>query len=289
MKIVSFESRGAIAAGFLDAEEIVVCGEGAHAVQSLIEQGPSGLANWRQAGAQGAPRINQSEAKLLAPIPQPRRDIICVGKNYYAHAEEFHSSGFDSSGKEAVPSAPIIFTKATTSVVGPEADVLGSLDFTNSVDYEGELGVVIGTNAFQIAKQDAYAQVFGYVIVNDVTSRELQRHHNQWTIGKSIDTFCPIGPFIATADEIDDVTAMALETRINGETRQKALVSNLIFDIPTLIETLSRTMTLLPGDIVATGTPDGVGIGHKPPKYLQKGDRMSITISGLGELNNTIA
>ena len=215
-------------------------------------------------------------------------DVFCVGKNYFAHANEFHSSGFDSSGKEAVPSAPIIFTKATTSIVGPDAVVRGSLDPTQTVDYEGELGVILGTRAFQVPKDKAYDQVFGYVVMNDVTSRELQRHHNQWVIGKGIDTFCPMGPYIVTSDEVGDVTKLVLETEINSEPRQKASVADLIFDIPTLIETMSATMTLLPGDIIATGTPDGVGIGFKPPKYLAKGDRMSVRITGLGELNNTI-
>lgn len=289
MKIVTFEYGGTTSAGFLDGDLIVVCGEGPGAVQSLIEKGSAGIAAWYKARDNGAPRVPLADVTLLSPIPEPRRDVFCVGKNYHAHAEEFHSSGFDSSGKEAVPSAPIIFTKATTSIVGPDAPVNGSLDFTNTVDYEGELGVIIGNRAFQIGKEAAYDQVFGYVVINDVTSRELQRHHNQWVIGKGIDTFCPMGPYIVTADEVGDVTLLELETKINGETRQKALVSNLIFDIPTLIETMTRTMTLLPGDIIATGTPDGVGIGFKPPKYLTRGDTMSVSITGLGELNNTIA
>ena len=289
MKIVTFNYGGITSAGFLDGDLIVVCGEGSGAVQSLIEKGSAGIAAWRKAGDNGAPRVPLAAVTLLSPIPEPRRDVFCVGKNYRAHAEEFHSSGFDSSGKEAVPSAPIIFTKATTSIVGPNAPVNGALDFTNTVDYEGELGVIIGNRAFQIDKEAAYDQVFGYVVINDVTSRELQRHHNQWVIGKGIDTFCPMGPYIVTADEVGDVTVLELETKINGETRQKALISNLIFDIPTLIETMTRTMTLLPGDIIATGTPDGVGIGFKPPKYLTKGDTMSVSITGLGELNNTIA
>jgi 2-keto-4-pentenoate hydratase/2-oxohepta-3-ene-1,7-dioic acid hydratase in catechol pathway len=139
-----------------------------------------------------------------------------------------------------------------------------------------------------VSKVDAYSKVFGYVVINDVTSRELQRHHNQWVIGKGLDTFCPMGPYIVTADEVDDVTALELETRINGEVRQKSQIANLIFDIPTLIRTITRTMTLLPGDIIATGTPDGVGVGFNPPKYLKKGDKMSVSITGLGELNNVI-
>jgi 2-keto-4-pentenoate hydratase/2-oxohepta-3-ene-1,7-dioic acid hydratase in catechol pathway len=290
MKLVTFESNGKIGAGFVDGNQIAVCAEGenaAYAVRSLIETGPDGVQNWA-AKAAYAKRVSLADVTLLAPIPEPRRDVFCVGKNYFAHANEFHSSGFDSSGKEAVPSAPIIFTKATTSIVGPDAVVRGSLDPTQTVDYEGELGVILGARAFQVPKEKAYDHVFGYVVMNDVTSRELQRHHNQWVIGKGIDTFCPMGPYIATADEVEDVTKLVLETEINGESRQKASIADLIFDIPTLIATMSATMTLLPGDIIATGTPDGVGIGFKPPKYLAKGDRMSVRITGLGELNNTI-
>lgn len=291
MKLVTFELAGKTAAGYVDGDQIVVCDNGpdaGFAVRTLIASGAEGVRAWSDAGSAGADRVAMSDVKLLSPIPEPRRDIFCVGKNYHAHAAEFHSSGFDSGAKEEVPSAPVIFTKATTSVIGPDTVVMGSYDPTATVDYEGELAAVIGTRAFQVDKDTAMDHVFGYVIVNDVTSRELQRHHNQWVIGKGIDTFCPMGPWIATADEIGDVAELELVTRVNGEVRQRASVSDLIFDIPTLIETMSRTMTLLPGDIIATGTPVGVGIGFKPPKYLVKGDRMSVSITGLGELNNTI-
>lgn len=290
MKLMAFRHDGGVAAGYLDGEDVVICASGAgadRAVLGVVAEGAAAVARWR--GKVDAPRVPLSSVTVLAPIPEPRRDIFCVGKNYFAHAAEFHSSGFDSSGKEEVPSAPVIFTKATTSVVGPGAEVLGSLDHTDSVDYEGELGVVIGKRAFQVSKADAMDHVFGYVVVNDVTSRELQRKHNQWVIGKGIDTFCPMGPYLVTADEVEDVKALELETRINGETRQKAFVADLIFDIPTLVETMSRTMTLLPGDIIATGTPVGVGIGFKPPKYLQAGDLMEVSITGLGVLDNRIA
>ena len=235
-----------------------------------------------------ARRVPLASIRLMAPIPDPRRDVFCVGKNYYANAREFHNSGFDSGSTAEVPSAPVVFTKATTSVVGPDDVVRASLDPTGSVDYEGELGVVIGKRAFQVPKDKAFEQVFGYVIVNDVTSRDLQKKHNQWVIGKGIDTFCPMGPFIATADEIGDVTQLQVQTRINGELRQDATVADLIFDIPTLIETISSYITLLPGDVIATGTPVGVGIGFKPPKYLVAGDQMDVSITGLGTLTNKI-
>jgi len=173
-------------------------------------------------------------------------------------------------------------------VIGPGEVVRASIDPTGSVDYEGELGVVIGRRCFGVPKSEAMAQVFGYVIVNDVTSRELQKRHNQWTIGKGCDTFCPMGPWIVSADEIADPTALELVTEVNGEVRQKARVRALIFDIPTLIETLSSTITLLPGDIIATGTPAGVGIGFSPPVYLRRGDRVRVAITGLGVLENPI-
>lgn len=287
MKLVTFETETTQAAGYIDGAQVVACvsGKGAlTAIRDLVASGGD-LAAWK---AKGGERHALSDVRLLAPIPEPRRDILCVGKNYRAHAAEFHASGFDSTGKEAVPQYPVIFTKAMTSVVGPGDDVRGALDPTNSVDYEGELGVIIGKRAFQVPEADAMDHVFGYVIINDVTSRLLQQRHNQWVIGKGLDTFCPMGPWILTADEAGDPRQMRLQTRINGELRQDAPVSDLIFDIPTLIETMSRTMTLLPGDIIATGTAEGVGIGFKPPKYLVAGDRMSVSITGLGTLENTI-
>lgn len=288
MRLITFQRGDTMAAGYIDGDHAVACVEGpgaARGVLDVVAEGAAGLARWTAMNG-SAPRTPLSDVALLAPIPQPLRDVFCVGKNYRAHAAEFHGSGFDSSGKEAVPTAPVVFTKATTSVVGPLAEVRASLDPTASVDYEGELGVVIGKRAFQVPADRAMQHVFGYVVINDVTSRELQRRHNQWVIGKSLDTFCPMGPWLVTADEAGDPAAMTLETRVNGEVRQNASVADLIFDIPFLIETLSRTMTLLPGDIIATGTPEGVGIGSTPPRYLAPGDRVTVSITGLGTLEN---
>lgn len=287
MKLVTCDAGGTLVAGYVDGDEVAVCREGPEALTAILELVAEGgdAAAWA-AGAKR--RVLVDSVRMLAPIPAPLRDIFCVGKNYYEHAKEFHDSGFDSSGKEATPTAPIIFTKATTSVVGPGDTVRASLDPTATVDYEGELGVVIGKRAFKVAEADAYDYVFGYVVINDVTSRELQRKHNQWVIGKGIDTFCPMGPWLVTADEVGDVTKLELTTKVNGETRQSAVVRDLIFDIPTLINTLTTTMTLLPGDIIATGTPVGVGIGFTPPKYLVAGDVVDVAITGLGELSNPV-
>lgn len=291
MKLVTFTEQGGYGAGFVDGSDVVVCESGppaANAVRRIVEANGAGLDAWAAKVDDAASRRPLGEVDLAAPMPELRRQAFCVGKNYRAHATEFHVSGFDSGGEEEVPAAPVIFTKAAALAVGAGGDIRASLDPTGTVDYEGELGVVIGRRAFQVSRSGAFDVVFGYVIVNDVTSRELQRRHSQWVIGKSIDTFCPMGPYIVTADEVADVEALELETRVNGELRQKARLSDLIFDIPALIETITATMTLLPGDVIATGTPAGVGIGFTPPRYLVPGDRVRVCITGLGELENRV-
>ena len=191
-------------------------------------------------------------------------------------------------GHVAIPELPIIFTKWPNSVIAHGEPIPSYLDYTNSTDYEGELTVVIGPGGRGIAKKDAFDHVYGYTIVNDATARTLQNQHKQWFLGKSLDGYCPMGPCIVTADEVRDVAKLQLTTRVNGEVRQDAPVSQLIFDIPTLIETLSRVMTLEPGDLIATGTCAGVGIGFNPPKFLQKGDRVAITIEPIGTLENPV-
>lgn len=234
--------------------------------------------------------LNAGDVTILAPIPTPRRNIFCVGKNYHAHAKEFQDSGFDSSsaGQES-PDVPIVFTKAPSSVVGPDASILSELDPTGTLDYEGELAVIIGTGGRGIKADDAMAHVYGYSIINDVTARETQNLHKQWFLGKSPDTFCPFGPVIVTRNDIPDVKKLTLKTVVNGEVRQDAIVSDLIFDIPTIIETISAAITLQPGDIIATGTPVGVAIGFKPPKYLKSGDTVTVEISSIGSISNSVA
>jgi 2-keto-4-pentenoate hydratase/2-oxohepta-3-ene-1,7-dioic acid hydratase in catechol pathway len=231
-----------------------------------------------------------SDLTFAAPIPRPRRNIICVGKNYFEHAHEFTRSGFDSSASkpaDAIPAAPIFFTKMPETVVPTGAPVLYPAGASEQLDYEAELAVIIGKGGRNISKSEALKHIFGYTIINDVTARDLQARHKQWFLGKSLDTFCPMGPWIATADEIDGAN-LDVKCWINGELRQNANTRDLIFDIPTLIETLSAGLTLYPGDVIATGTPAGVGIGFTPPKFLQRGDVMDIEIDGLGRLSNAI-
>ena len=290
MRLVTFQKNDATRVGILEGGQVVDAVREADQptdMVAFIAEGETALRAIQDVVGKAA-RFDVESVRILAPIPRPRRNIFCVGKNYAKHADEFYKSGFDSSSKTEVPPAPIVFSKPDTSVVGPGDGVLGSIDPTNTVDYEGELTVVIGRGGRGIAAKDAWPHVYGYTIVNDVTSRELQGRHGQWLIGKGLDTFCPMGPCIVTADEIPAPGDLRLETRINGEVRQSASIGDLIFDIPTLIETLSQTMTLLPGDLIATGTCEGVGIGFDPPKYLAPGDHMAVRIEPIGTLENTI-
>ena len=288
MKLATISDNGKIKAGMIVGEEFICCDEGKNANTAVLAMISSGNISEWQAMLDKAPRKKLSEIKILSPIPYLLRDMICVGKNYYAHAKEFFDSGFDATQKETIPSEPIIFTKAMTSLIGPDDAIDTSIDPTGSVDYEGELGVVISKTARRVAKDNWQDYVFGYVIINDVTSRELQKKHNQWTIGKGLDTFGPMGPYIVTKDEIEDLPSMQIQTLVNDEVRQQAEVRDLIFDIPTLIETLTLTGTLLAGDIIATGTPVGVGIGFSPPKFLKSGDKVTINVTGLGSLTNPV-
>lgn len=232
--------------------------------------------------------IALSEITLLAPIAEPRRNIFCVGKNYREHAKEFARSGFEAGAVKGaeIDEFPAVFTKPPSTVVGPDAKVDLHSHVTSSVDYEAELALVIGKGGRDIAAQDAYRHIFGYTIINDVTARDRQRNHKQWFLGKSLDTFCPMGPWITTADEVDPEN-LDVKCWVNSELRQNANTRDLIFDIPSLVATISAGLRLMPGDIIATGTPVGVGIGFNPPKFLKAGDVVSISIGGLGTLTNT--
>ena len=241
------------------------------------------------AAASRGPAYGLDEVRLLAPIPRPPRNVFCVGKNYRDHAAEFHASGFDVGSSTSRPAHPVFFTKATTSVLEPGGTIRSDLDPTGTTDYEGELAVIIGMGGRAIAADAALGHVFGYTAFNDVTSRELQRRHGQWFLGKSLDTYGPMGPCVVTTDEIGDPASLTLELAVNGEVRQSARVSDLIFTIPELIECLSAVVTLQPGDIIATGTPAGVGIGRTPPRYLKPGDSVTVSIDGIGSLSNAVA
>jgi 2-keto-4-pentenoate hydratase/2-oxohepta-3-ene-1,7-dioic acid hydratase in catechol pathway len=230
-----------------------------------------------------------SAVSLRAPLPHPRRNIFCVGKNYHAHAKEFARSGFDSSAKSGgeIPGFPIIFTKVPECVIATGVAIEVPVGVSSAIDYEAELAVVVGRGGKGISKANAMQHVWGYTIVNDVTARDWQNRHLQWHMGKSFDTFCPMGPWLVSVDQLD-ATNTQVRCWVNDEERQNACTKDLIFDIPTLIETLSAGITLYPGDVIATGTPVGVGIGFTPPKYLQKGDVVRVAIDGIGEIQNPV-
>ncbi|MDT7661997.1 MAG: hypothetical protein QOG57_4599 [Pseudonocardiales bacterium] len=269
-----------------DVSELLPAGAG---LLEVIEQ-------WAELGpvlrerVSGLPARPVDGVELLAPIPVPRRNIFCVGKNYRDHVLEFGRSGYDQPDRsEDLPEYPVVFSKATTSVTGPYGDIDPHHGVTAELDYEAELGVIIGRGGRGITREQAFDHVWGYTIIDDFTARDLQRTHKQWLLGKSLDTHCPMGPYAVSADEITDVTALMVESRVNGEPRQSAPVKDLIFDIPELIATLSAGITLLPGDLIATGTPAGVGIGFDPPRFMVSGDVVEVSITGLGTQRNRIA
>jgi 2-keto-4-pentenoate hydratase/2-oxohepta-3-ene-1,7-dioic acid hydratase in catechol pathway len=248
---------------------------------SLIRALAAGEALPREAG----PRLPTAAVSLRAPLPFPRRNLFCVGRNYRAHAEELSSTVF----RDAVASNegwPIVFSKVPETVVGPfDAVRLPGKAASEQIDYESELAVIIGKGGRDIPRSRAMEHVFGTTVCNDVSARDVQVRHGQWHLGKSFDTFCPMGPWIVTADELD-----GRDTRVrgyvNGELRQDGRTRDMIFDIPTLIETCSRGITLKPGDIIATGTPSGVGMGFSPPKWLKAGDVVRVEIDGIGAIEN---
>jgi 2-keto-4-pentenoate hydratase/2-oxohepta-3-ene-1,7-dioic acid hydratase in catechol pathway len=288
MKLARFTQGGETRIGLVDegAERIFPVAAKGSDMLDLIERYASLKPDLRPEG----PGLSLSDVRLLAPLTNLRRNVFCVGKNYRDHAREFSRSGFEAGAVKGaeIDEFPAVFTKPPSAIVGPGDTVQLHRHITSSVDYEAELAIVIGKGGRDIRRDDAYSHVFGYTIINDVTARDRQRNHKQWFLGKALDTFCPMGPWIATADEVQPEN---LEVRcwVNGELRQNANTRDLIFDIPSLISTISAGLMLQPGDVIATGTPAGVGIGFDPPKFLQPGDSVSIAITGLGTLTNPFA
>ncbi|MGZ3367373.1 MAG: fumarylacetoacetate hydrolase family protein [Caulobacteraceae bacterium] len=226
-----------------------------------------------------------SEVTLLAPIPRPRKNVFCVGRNYMEHV---HEGDRMFNRDPSIPTVPNLFSKAPTTVVGPDADVLYPVKVTQAFDYEIELGVIIGKGGKDIPREKALEHVFGYTIINDVTARDLQRTHVQWFKGKTLDTTCPMGPWIVDAEEIGDPKGMELTFLLNGEQRQHASTAQMIFDVPAVIESLSAGLTLEPGDVIASGTPSGVGFGMEPKGLMKGGDVMECRISKIGVLKNRV-
>ena len=293
MKFVTFNHQGRVRVGRLVDGEDALLDLGAHALDmcDLIARHADLYARSDGFAAPSLPRVPLADVRLSAPIPRPPRNVFCVGKNYREHAHEFANSGFDASATkgDAVPAFPIVFSKPPSSVIGPGDAIDSALDSLDSVDYEAELAIVIGRAGRCGPDDDPWSFVFGYTLVNDVTSRGLQKQHKQWLLGKGIDTFCPMGPALVTRDALPDLATAVLTCHVNGELRQSAPIADLLFDVPTLVRTIGRGIAFEPGDVIATGTPAGVGIGFSPPRYLRAGDVVRIELPGIGVLENPVS
>ena len=226
-----------------------------------------------------------TEVQLAAPIPRPRKNIMCMGQNYAEHAQESNTA----RGIATVASdPPAVFTKAPTTVNGPYGEIVIDPAVSEQIDWEAELAVIIGKGGKNIREEDALAHVFGYTVLNDVSARDIQFRHKQYFRGKSLDGYCPMGPWIVTADEIPDPQQLLIRLKVNGVIKQEGNTSQMIYSVARTIALLSTGMTIEPGDIIATGTPSGVGFARKPPEYLHAGDVMETEIEGIGLLRNTI-
>lgn len=256
---------------------------GWHDLQTLLEQQTDFNAVLQQTTAKM--QVKASEVTWLAPIPRPRKNIMCMGLNYFEHIEEALNLTSKTAKK---PTHPIVFTKAVSSVIGHEAAIPYDPDTCSQLDWESELGVVIGKAGRKIAPENALEHIFGYTVINDLSARDIQLNHKQYFLGKSIDGGCPMGPVIVTQDEIADPQNLQIACRVNGVTKQNSNTSYMLFKIAEIIATLSRGMRLEVGDIIATGTPSGVGFARNPPEYLQPGDLVECEVEKIGVLRNRI-
>ncbi|WP_424928968.1 fumarylacetoacetate hydrolase family protein [Amaricoccus tamworthensis] len=280
-----------ICVAYLSNGNMLNLSEVARSMQALIEGGKPTLDAARKLVAEAGEgkhqdKVIQREAPLMAPIPRPSKNIFCIGRNYAEHIAEGDRAQNQNVG---VTEHPVVFTKPRTAVVPPEGDVLIFPEVSTCIDYEVELTVVIGKPGRNISKADAMDHIFGYTIVNDISARDIQRRHGgQYFKGKGLDGSCPIGPVIVTADEIDDPHTLSIGLTVNGEQRQDGNTKDMIFDIPTLIASVSEGLTLEPGDMIATGTPSGVGYAMDPPQYLRDGDTLECSVEGIGTLRNSV-
>lgn len=285
MRLVSFKHNGRISLGAVSGDHIVDLTAVAPTMEALIEMGREGLSQVNDHLAHASPAFLLSEVQLTAPITTPRRNVMCLGLNYAEHVRESYSA----QGKTTtLPQFPIVFNKATTAVIGTDAEIPHDANVSDKLDWEAELAFIIGKKGKNIPEAQALNFVFGYTILNDISARDLQRQGKQYFKGKSLDGSCPIGPWIVTPDELPDPHNLAIQCRVNGITKQDSFTKYMIFQIPAIIAYLSKGMTLLPGDIIATGTPDGVGFARKPPEYLHPGDVVECEIERIGVLRNVV-
>lgn len=300
MKIVSYLAAAGPRAGLLLNDQILDTGTAGlpEGVVGLIQLGDDGLQRLREleraAGSSTVQSTPLAGTRLLAPIPRPTKNVYCLGLNYQAHiAEGAALRGAGMPGSEGAPTRPqwpTYFTKAPAAVIGPEMPIPLHPHVTSQMDWEVELALVIGRGGVDIPAERAHDHIFGYTVANDVSAREVQRRHGQqWFKGKSLDGACPLGPWIVTRDELGEANNLRIECRVNGATKQSSTTSLLIFTIPEIIAGLSAGMTLDPGDVILTGTPDGVGFARNPPEFLKSGDIVECEIEGIGVLRNPVA
>jgi 2-keto-4-pentenoate hydratase/2-oxohepta-3-ene-1,7-dioic acid hydratase in catechol pathway len=287
LKLVSYIDNGKTAVGaVLDGHYVVPLADVAPDMLALIEMGEDGLAAVDKLIARSPDdSLALNEVRLLAPIPEPRRNIMCLGKNYAAHAAESQRAWGEAPD---LPQYPIFFTKATTAVNGPFDPIPYDQAVSSELDYEAELALIIGRGGRNILVEQAYDHIYGYTVMNDISARDLQRNHNQFFKGKSLDGSAPLGPWIVTRDEVSDPQNLKITCAVNGDLKQDSNTRLMIFNIAQTVAQLSRGMTLLPGDIIATGTPAGVGFARTPPEFLQPGDEVTCTVEHIGTIKNRV-
>lgn len=287
MRLVTYEVGGRRSVGAVKGERVVDLGGLFASMLDLIEAGERGLDAARERLAREPGEHALAEVRLLAPIPEPRRNVFCVGWNYREHFLE--GKGKRMMAKEELPEFPAFFDKATTAVIGPDDAIPFDARLSTQLDYEAELAVIIGRRGRSIPEDAARAHVFGYTVGNDVSWRDIQRRHGgQWLKGKGIDGTCPLGPWIVTADEVPDPQNLGIRCRVNGVVKQDSNTRHMIFTVDRLIAELSLGMTLLPGDILLTGTPEGVGFARTPAEFLRPGDEVEVEVEGVGTLRNRV-
>src|SRR5215211_389308 len=286
MKFVTYLD-GHLRVGVVVDSQVVDLSERFDSMLALIEEGEPALEEARSLAEKANPLAEVAEVELQAPIPHPRRNVFCMGWNYLTHFEE--GQGRRGDQQEKLPEYPAFFDKPTTAVIGPYDDIPFDPNFSEKMDYEAELAVVIGRAGRSIPAAEAMDYIFGYTLANDVTARDVQRRHGgQWLKGKGMDGSCPLGPWIVTPDEIVDSQNLPVRCHVNGMQKQNSNTSFMVFAIPRLIEELSLAMTLLPGDILLTGTPEGVGYARTPPEYLAPGDEVTVTVPDIGKITNRV-
>jgi len=286
LKLVTYQYNNEITIGAVnDKDQVVALTAVAPNMLTLIQMGPDGLTQAQEIIEQANKAIPLADVELLAPIPKPIRNIMCLGKNYAEHAKESHEAWGD---KHELPEFPIIFNKATTAINSPFGDIPYDTAVSTKIDFEAELAIIIGRQGKNIAADEALDYVFGYTVMNDVSARDLQRQHKQFFKGKSLDGSAPLGPWIVTAVDIPDPHNLQVTCTVNGVQKQNGNTNQMIFDIPETIRQLSLGMTLLPGDIIATGTPSGVGFARTPPEFLAPGDIVECSVENIGTIHNKI-